>query len=81
MGSPAQPAPEDWRRARRAGAAAERRRRRAMAIDLLAAAGLAAIVLIVLPGLGVVAWFALPLLVLVLAWVGAERLVVRRRRR
>lgn len=71
--------PHDWRRARRAAARGQRRRRRQRLADVLAAALIAAILLAALPGLGVVAWFALPLLVLGLAWLGIGSLSARRR--
>lgn len=59
------------------------RARRALIIDVVAAALIAALVLSLTAGLGVVAFFALPLLLLGLLWIGAERLVfwLRRRRR
>lgn len=58
------------------------RARRALLVDVVAAALIAALVLSLAAGLGVVAFFALPLLLLGLLWIGVERLVglVRRRR-
>jgi hypothetical protein len=79
--TPVEPASEDWRGARRAGLAERRRRRRSLAVDVLLAAAVAGVVLAALPGLGVVAWFALPLLLLGLIWIGAERALTARRRR
>jgi hypothetical protein len=55
--------------------------RRALLLDTIAAAGVAVIVLSIAAGLGVVGFFALPVLVLGLAWVGAERLIRRARQR
>lgn len=57
------------------------RARRALLIDVIAAALIAALALSLTAGLGVVAFFALPLLLLGLIWIAAERLVVRFRRR
>jgi len=59
------------------------RARRALIVDVAAAALIAALVLSLTAGLGVVAFFALPLLLLGLLWIAVERLVVwlRRRRR
>jgi hypothetical protein len=59
------------------------RARRALLVDAIAAAVLAALALSLAAGLGVVAFFALPLLILVLLWIVVERLVLRlgRRRR
>ena len=59
------------------------RARRALLVDVAAAALIAALVLSLTAGLGVVAFFALPLLLLGLLWIAVERLVVwlRRRRR
>ena len=76
-----QPGPDEWRRRRRLEAAAQRRRRRALAIDLALGVVLAVVILVALPGLGVVAWFALPLLLLGLLWLGVEALVKRSRAR
>lgn len=53
------------------------RARRALLVDLIAAALLAAIALSFAAGLGVVAFFALPLLLLGLLWIAVERLAVR----
>lgn len=82
--SATRPGPDDWRRARRAAVAEHRRRRRTLAIDLGLGVLIAVVILVALPGLGVVAWFALPLLALGLLWIGVESLVRRagtRRRR
>lgn len=57
------------------------RARRALLVDSIAAAALAALALSLAAGLGVVAFFALPLLLLGLLWIGLERLVLRLRRR
>jgi hypothetical protein len=57
------------------------RARRALLVDAIAAAVLAALALSLAAGLGVVAFFALPLLLLGLLWIGIERLVLRLRRR
>jgi hypothetical protein len=57
------------------------RARRALLVDLIAAAALAAIVLVLAAGLGVVAFFALPLFLLGLLWFAVERLVLRFGRR
>ena len=57
------------------------RARRALLVDLIAAAALAALVLAVAAGLGVIAFFALPLLLAGVLWIGIERLVERARRR
>lgn len=56
------------------------RARRALLIDTTAAALLAALVLSLAAGLGVVAFFALPIFLLGLLWIGIERLVRRLRR-
>ena len=53
------------------------RARRALLVDLLLAAGLAALALWFAAGLGVVGAFALPVLLIGLLWVAAERLVDR----
>ena len=50
------------------------RARRALLFDALAAIALAALVLSLTAGLGVVGFFGLPVLLLGLAWVGIERL-------
>ena len=68
------------RRPRR-GISAGARARRALLADTLAAIALAVLVLSLAAGLGVVGFFALPVLLLGLAWVGVERLATRRRRR
>lgn len=57
------------------------RARRALLIDVVLAALLAAIALSFAAGLGVVAFFALPVLLLGLLWIGVERLALRLRRR
>lgn len=57
------------------------RARRTLLIDVIVAALIAALALSLTAGLGVVAFFALPLLLLGLLWIVAERLVVRFRRR
>ncbi len=72
------PPPRTDRRARQA---AERRARRALAIDLAMATALAAFALIVAAGLGVIAFFAVPILLLGLVWIGVEKLVSHTRRR
>lgn len=53
------------------------RARRALLVDAIAAAILAALVLSLAAGLGVVAFFALPLLLVGLLWIAIERLVRR----
>jgi hypothetical protein len=53
------------------------RARRALLVDMILAAIVAAIALSLAAGLGVVAFFALPLLLIGLLWIGAERLVGR----
>jgi hypothetical protein len=55
------------------------RARRALGLDVLAAAALAALLLWLTAGLGVIAFFGLPLLLLGLLWVAVERLVRRLR--
>ncbi|HEY3552345.1 MAG TPA: hypothetical protein VGK66_01530 [Solirubrobacterales bacterium] len=57
------------------------RARRALLIDVIAAALLAAITLSLAAGLGVVAFFALPLLLIGLLWITLERLTNRLRHR
>ena len=57
------------------------RARRALLVDTIVAALLAALLLSLAAGLGVVAIVALPLLLVGLAWVGLERLVLRLKRR
>ncbi len=57
------------------------RTRRDLLIDVVLAAILAALALSLAAGLGVVAFFALPLLLIGLVWIGVERLVLRLRRR
>jgi len=58
------------------------RSRRALLVDLIAAVLLAAFVLQTASGLGVVGFFGLPLLLLLLLWVCLERVMagIRRRR-
>lgn len=56
------------------------RARRALLVDAIAAVLLAALVLSLAAGLGVVAFFALPIFLLGLLWIGIERLVHRLRR-
>jgi hypothetical protein len=61
-----------------------RRARRALLVDAVLAALLAALLLQLSAGLGVVAFVCLPLLVLGLLWIACERLLARvrlRRRR
>lgn len=53
------------------------RARRALLVDVIAATLLAALVLSFAAGLGVVAFVALPLLLLGLLWIAVERLVLR----
>jgi hypothetical protein len=53
------------------------RARRALLIDVVVAALLATLVLSLAAGLGVVAFFALPVFLLGLLWIGVERLVRR----
>jgi hypothetical protein len=50
------------------------RARRALLVDLIAAAAFAAFALTLAAGLGVVAFVAIPVLLLGLLWVAAERL-------
>jgi predicted PurR-regulated permease PerM len=57
------------------------RARRALLVDVFAAAVIAALALSFAAGLGVVAFFALPLLLIGMLWIAAERLVSRLRRR
>lgn len=52
------------------------RARRALVVDVIVAALLAVLALSLTAGLGVVAFFALPLLLLGLLWIAAERLVL-----
>ncbi len=56
------------------------RARRGLLIDVILAAILALLALELTAGLGVVAFFGLPLLLLGLLWIGLERLVSRIRR-
>jgi len=64
---------------RRRGITPGARARRALLADTLVAIALAALVLSFAAGLGVVGFFGLPVLVLGLAWIGIERLPLRRR--
>lgn len=59
------------------------RARRALAIDAVLALLVAAVAFTLAAGLGVVAFIAVPILLLGLLWVGIERLTgrIRRRRR
>ncbi len=57
------------------------RARRALAVDTALAAALALVLLTQAAGLGIVAAICLPLALLGLLWIGAERLVARLRRR
>lgn len=57
------------------------RARRALLIDVVLAAIVAVLALSFAAGLGVVAFFALPVLLIGLLWVLAERLVFRLRSR
>jgi hypothetical protein len=50
------------------------RARRALLIDLVAAIVLAALVLHLAAGLGVIAFFGLPVLLIGLVWIAVERL-------
>lgn len=52
-------------------------RRRDLAVDVAAAVTVALLVLELTAGLGVVAFIALPLLLLGLLWIGAERVIRR----
>jgi hypothetical protein len=57
------------------------RARRALLVDAIAAALLATLVLSLAAGLGVVAFFALPLFLIGLLWIVVERTVAAIRRR
>ncbi len=57
------------------------RARRALATDLALAVVLAIVVLSVAAGLGVVAFFGVPILLVGLVWIVAERTLAGRRRR
>lgn len=57
------------------------RARRALLIDVILAAILATLALSLAAGLGVVAFFALPIFLLGLLWIGIERTVAAIRRR
>jgi hypothetical protein len=57
------------------------RARRALLVDAIAAALLAALALSLAAGLGVVAFFALPIFLLGLLWIVVERLARRLRSR
>jgi hypothetical protein len=56
--------------------------RRALVIDVVLAAVIAAIALSVAAGLGVIAFFGVPILLVLLLWIGIEKVVryLRRRR-
>jgi hypothetical protein len=66
------------RRRRTSPARLERRR---LAVDIALGAVLAAVVLLLAGGLGVVAWFSVPILLIVLLSFAVERLIHRRRAR
>jgi len=55
------------------------RARRALLFDSVAAVVLAALALSLAAGLGVIGFFGLPLLIVLLLWIGIERLVRLRR--
>jgi hypothetical protein len=57
------------------------RARRALLLDVVLAAILAALALGLTAGLGIVAFFALPLLLIGLVWIAIERLFQRARGR
>jgi len=57
------------------------RARRALLVDVILAAIIAALAISFAAGLGVVAFFALPVLLLGLLWIGSERLLGRLRHR
>lgn len=57
------------------------RARRALLVDMVLAGILALLALELTAGLGVVAFFGLPLLLLGLLWIGVEKLVARLRLR
>ena len=57
------------------------RARRALLLDFAVALVVAIVVLSLAAGLGVVGFFALPLFLIGLAWIGVEAAVRRRRRR
>lgn len=57
------------------------RARRALLVDVVVAAALAVLAFSLAAGLGVVAFFALPLFLIGLLWIAVERLVLRLRRR
>jgi hypothetical protein len=57
------------------------RARRALLVDVVAAVLIAALAFSFAAGLGVVAFFALPLFLLGLLWIAVERLLLRLRRR
>jgi hypothetical protein len=67
--------------ARRRGITPGARARRALLFDSIAAIALAVVALSLAAGLGVVGFLGLPLLILGLLWIGAERLLRRRRAR
>jgi hypothetical protein len=53
------------------------RARRALLVDMAAAIVLAAVVLNLAAGLGVIAFFGIPVLLVGLLWIGVERLLAR----
>jgi hypothetical protein len=55
------------------------RARRALLFDTLAAIVLAVLALSLSAGLGPIGFFCLPLLIVLLLWIGIERTVLRRR--
>lgn len=57
------------------------RARRALLVDTILAAAVAALALSLAAGLGVVAFLALPILLLGLLWIVVERLAIRLRHR
>jgi hypothetical protein len=67
-------------RARRDLALAHARARRTLVVDLILAAILAAVALTLAAGLGVIAFFCIPILLIGLIWLGVEKLVSRLRR-
>jgi hypothetical protein len=56
------------------------RARRALLFDSLAAVALAALALSLAAGLGAIGFFGLPLLIVLLLWIGTERWASSRRR-
>jgi hypothetical protein len=59
---------------------AQARARRALVIDVVLAAILAAVALTLAAGLGVIAFFCIPILLIGGIWLGVEKLVSRLRR-